>query len=87
MYPNEIEEVLCRHQHIVEAAVVGEADEKTGEAVHAHITTFARLNEADVIAFCREQLTAYKVPKRISVHQELPKSAVGKILRRELRTA
>ncbi|MEI8594317.1 AMP-binding protein [Photobacterium sp. Hal280] len=87
VYPNEIEEVLCRHQHIVEAAVVGETDEKTGEAVHAHITTSVCLDEAEIIAFCREHLTAYKVPKRISVHQELPKSTVGKILRRELRPA
>ncbi|KKC98404.1 AMP-binding protein [Photobacterium halotolerans] len=87
VYPNEIEEVLCRHEHIVEAAVVGETDDKTGEAVHAHITTSARLDEAEIIAFCREHLTAYKIPKRISVHQELPKSTVGKILRRELRPA
>lgn len=85
VYPNEVEDILCSHQHITEAAVVGDHDEKTGELVHAHIATLEPLDEGDIIHFCRQHLTNYKVPKRITFHQQLPKSAVGKVLRRELR--
>ncbi len=86
VYPNEVEEILCSHEHILEAAVVGDYCEKSGELVHAHITTLQPLDEGDIIHFCREQLTNYKVPKRITFHEQLPKSTVGKILRRELRS-
>ncbi|WP_165309916.1 AMP-binding protein [Vibrio ziniensis] len=85
VYPNEVEDILCSHQHITEAAVVGDHDEKAGEIVHAHIATLEPLDEGDIIHFCRQHLTNYKVPKRITFHQQLPKSAVGKVLRRELR--
>ena len=85
VYPNEIEEVLCSHPNIVEAAVVGIADDKTGEAVCAHVSLSGNLSEIQIIDHCRAQLTGYKVPKRVIVHRELPKSTVGKILRRELR--
>ena len=85
VYPNEIEDVLTRHASIVEAAVIGEPDDKTGEKVSAYITLSAELSDCDVIAHCQEYLTAYKVPKKIAVLDELPKSTVGKILRRELR--
>ncbi|MEX2963865.1 AMP-binding protein [Microbulbifer sp. TYP-18] len=85
VYPHEIEDVLSRHEKIIEAAVVGVADSKTGEAVCAHIVCGGELGEQEVIDHCREQLTGYKVPKKIVFHRELPKSSVGKILRRALR--
>ena len=85
VYPNEIEDVLSRHPSVVEAAVVGKPDDKTGEAVCAHVALSEDVPVDDIIAFCREELTAYKVPKHVIVHEELPKSTVGKILRRELR--
>ncbi len=85
VYPNEVEDILCSHQHIFEAAVVGDHDDHTGELVHAHVATLEPLDEGDIIHFCRQHLTNYKVPKRITFHEQLPKSAVGKVLRRELR--
>ncbi len=87
VYPNEVEDVLCSHQHIFEAAVVGDLDDKTGELVHAHVATLEPLDEGDIIHFCRQHLTNYKVPKRVTFHEQLPKSTVGKVLRRELRNA
>lgn len=85
VYPNEIEDVLTKHPDIFEAAVIGVADDKTGEKVSAFVSVHNAVNEDDVIAYCRELLTPYKVPKSITVLDELPKSTVGKILRRELR--
>lgn len=90
VYPNEVEEILSNHAGILEAAVIGVALEKTGEAVKAFIVKSKQhpdLVEEDVISHCKEFLTAYKVPKQIVFIDELPKTAVGKILRRELRTA
>jgi len=87
VYPNEVEDVLTSHPDIVEAAVVGNPDEKTGERVCAFITVSKPVENDAVVAFCKEQLTNYKVPKSITVLEELPKSTVGKILRRELRSA
>ncbi|MDX2322500.1 MAG: AMP-binding protein, partial [Moritella sp.] len=89
VYPNEVEEILSNHSGILEAAVIGVPLEKTGEAVKAFIVKSPQnqdLAEADVISHCKDFLTAYKVPKQIVFMDELPKSAVGKILRRELRT-
>lgn len=86
VYPNEVEEVLCKHPDVLEAAVVGKADDHTQERVCAYITVANDIDKAHLIAHCRESLTAYKVPKEINVIDELPKSSVGKILRRELRT-
>ena len=85
VYPNEIEEILTSHPDVMEAAVVGKPDEKTGERVCAFITVSNDIKVEDVTAFCKEQLTNYKVPKSIEILEELPKSTVGKILRRELR--
>nr|WP_325034804.1 AMP-binding protein [Pseudoalteromonas sp. T1lg22] len=85
VYPNEVEDVLVSHPAVFEAAVIGKADERTGEAVHAFITIKQDVDEQELQAFCREQLTNYKVPKHIHILEELPKSTVGKILRRELR--
>ncbi|MDM7861767.1 AMP-binding protein [Alteromonas sp. ASW11-36] len=85
VYPNEVENVLTAHPDIVEAAVVGANDDKTGERVCAYVTVAKPVEIDAIIAHCREQLTAYKVPKEVHIIDELPKSTVGKILRRELR--
>jgi long-chain acyl-CoA synthetase len=85
VYPNEVEGVLVQHPAVLEAAVVGAADAVSGERVHAYITVREPITSEDVIAFCKTQLTGYKVPKIITVLEELPKSSVGKVLRRELK--
>ena len=85
VYPNEIEEVLTNHPNVIEAAVIGETDDKTGERVFAYITVKDAESDVNIMSYCREHLTAYKVPKRVVFVKELPKSTVGKILRRELR--
>jgi long-chain acyl-CoA synthetase len=85
VYPNEIEQVLTQHANVLEAAVIGEPCEHSGEKVCAYITVKTHVSEADLITFCRDYLTGYKVPKKVVVMDELPKSTVGKILRRELR--
>jgi long-chain acyl-CoA synthetase len=88
VYPNEIEDVLSRHPKVLEAAVVGMPDSKTGEAVHAHVVKRDNSLTADeLMAHCRNLLTGYKLPARVVFRDELPKTAVGKILRRELRPA
>ena len=85
VYPNEVENVLTGHSDILEAAVIGAPDDKTGERVCAYITVSQPVEQSSIIEFCKEKLTNYKVPKEIHVLEELPKSTVGKILRRELR--
>ena len=87
VYPNEIEDVLTTHPDVMEAAVVGQPDEKTGERVCAFITVSKAVSNEKITAFCKQHLTNYKIPKTITVLEELPKSTVGKILRRELRSA
>jgi long-chain acyl-CoA synthetase len=89
VFPNEIEEVATGCPGVVECACVGVPDEKSGEAVKLFVVKAAgaTLSEADVIAFCRKELTGYKVPKIVRFAETLPKSTVGKILRRELRDA
>ncbi len=85
VYPSEVEQVLSSHSDVLEVAVVGVPDENTGEAVVAYITAKDALDIDDIALYCRKNLTPYKIPKDIIVVQELPKTAVGKILRRELR--
>jgi long-chain acyl-CoA synthetase len=86
VYPNEIEEVIASHPGVLECAVIGVADDKSGEAVKAFIVKKdPSVTAEDIIRFCREQLTAYKVPKHIEFRADLPKTNVGKILRRQLR--
>jgi long-chain acyl-CoA synthetase len=86
VYPNEIEEVIASHPGVLECAVIGVADAKSGEAVKAFIVKKdPNLTAEDVIKYCGTQLTAYKVPKQIEFRTDLPKTNVGKILRRELR--
>ena len=86
VYPNEIEEVIASHPGVLECAVIGVADPKSGEAVKAFVVRKEpNLAAEDIIKFCHEQLTNYKVPKQIEFRTELPKTNVGKILRRQLR--
>jgi len=87
VYPNEIEAVAANMDGVLEAACIGIPDERTDEAVKLFVVKMpeAQVSGDDVIAFCRKNLTAYKVPRQIAFIDELPKSPVGKILRRELR--
>lgn len=86
VYPNEIEDVLAAHPGVLEAAVIGVEDAGTGEAVKAFLVSGDNTLTADAVrAYCKEHLTGYKVPKRIEFRDELPKSNVGKILRKDLR--
>ena len=87
VFPNEIEEVVMACPGVAECACVGVPDEKTGEAVKLVVARLpgATLTEEEITAHCRKEMTAYKVPRIIVFIDALPKSAVGKILRRELR--
>ena len=86
VYPNEIEDVVSGHPDIVECAAVGIPNEVTGEQVKVFaVSTNPNLTAKDVTDYCRERLTAYKVPKMVEFRDDLPKTNVGKILRRELR--
>ncbi|MEK8085144.1 AMP-binding protein [Aquabacterium sp. A3] len=86
VYPNEVEDVLTAHDKVMEAAVIGVPDHKTGEAVWAYVVKRDdSVTEAELMAHCRAELTAYKMPVRIHFRDELPKTPIGKILRRELR--
>ena len=87
VYPNEVEAVAAACAGIAECACVGRPDEKTGEAIALFVSKIpgANVTEADVIAHCRRELTAYKVPKEVRFLEALPKSNVGKILRKDLR--
>ena len=87
VYPCEIEDVVTQHPRVLEAACIGVPDEKSGERVKIFVV---RQPEADIgadelIGYCRENLTGYKVPKEVEFRDDLPKTNVGKILRRELR--
>lgn len=85
VYPNEIEEVISKHPKILEVGVKGVPDANSGEAVKAYIVKKdPSLTEKEVIDFCRKELTGYKIPHQIAFRDQLPKTAVGKILRREL---
>jgi long-chain acyl-CoA synthetase len=86
VYPRDVEEVLFKHPAIMEAAVVGIPDEYRGETVRAYVILDEQspATEEEIIAFCRERLASYKVPSSIIFRSELPKSTVGKVLRREL---
>jgi long-chain acyl-CoA synthetase len=86
VYPNEIEDVLAKHPKILEAAAIGIPDEKSGEVVKVFIVKNDKsLTEEEIKSFCKESLTGYKCPKAIEFRKELPKTNVGKILRRALR--
>lgn len=86
VYPNEVEDILAAHPKILEAGVIGMADEHSGEVVKAFVVKKDdSLTQEDIRAYCREELSAYKCPKQIVFVESLPKSNVGKILRKELR--
>jgi long-chain acyl-CoA synthetase len=89
VYPNEIEDALARHDAVMEAAVIGLPDEKTGEAVHAYVVLreelAGKVSEGQLQAHCKTLLTGYKVPARVHFREELPKTPIGKILRKDLR--
>jgi long-chain acyl-CoA synthetase len=86
VFPNELEEVIALLPGVLECAAIGVHDEHTGEAVKLFVVKKdPTLTEQQILAYCREQLTNYKRPKQIVFKTELPKSNVGKILRRELR--
>lgn len=86
VYPNELENVLTLHPDVVECAAIGMPHAKSGEVVKMFVVKSSpELTEQDVITYMREQVTSYKVPKSIEFRDDLPKSNVGKILRKELR--
>lgn len=86
VYPNEVEDVVASHPGVLEVACVGVADEKSGEVVKVFVVRKdPALTEKDILAHCKANLTGYKVPKFVEFRDELPKTNVGKILRRALR--
>ena len=88
VYPNEIEQVVSLHPDVLECAAIGVADERSGEAVKLFVVRrdSSSLSESDLVDFCKTNFTGYKRPRHIEFRDELPKSNVGKILRRELRS-
>jgi long-chain acyl-CoA synthetase len=86
VYPNEVEDVVAQHPDVAEVGAIGVPDEKSGEAVKVVVVKRrAELTSEELIAFCRERLAGYKVPKQVEFRTELPKTNVGKVLRRALR--
>jgi long-chain acyl-CoA synthetase len=89
VYPNEVEEVIAQMDAVLEVAVIGVPDATTGEAVRAYVVPNPEhaegIDVAQIIAHCKQQLTSYKVPKQVEVRDELPKSPVGKVLRKDLK--
>lgn len=86
VYPNEIEDVVAGHPDVLEVACIGVPDDKSGEVVKVFVVKKnPALTDKDIIRYCRENLTGYKVPKLVEFRSELPKTNVGKILRRALR--
>jgi long-chain acyl-CoA synthetase len=86
VYPNEVEGVVASHPGVLEVACVGVPDEHSGEAVKLYVVKKdASLTERELMEYCKENLTGYKRPKHIEFRDSLPKTNVGKILRRELR--
>jgi long-chain acyl-CoA synthetase len=86
VYPNEIEDVVAKLPGVFEVAAVGVPDQHSGEAVKLFVVKKDEaLTDTDIFAYCKTQLTGYKRPKIVEFRAELPKSNVGKILRRELR--
>jgi long-chain acyl-CoA synthetase len=86
VYPNELEGVIAAHPGVLECAVIGVPDEHAGEAVKVFVVRRdPNLGERELMDFCKEQFTGYKRPRYIEFRDELPKTNVGKILRRALR--
>jgi len=91
VYPREVEELLFAHPGVKEAAVVGIPDSYRGEAVHAYVVlepeSRGKVTEEEIIQFCRTNLASYKAPRKVTFVDELPKTLIGKVLRRKLREA
>ncbi len=85
VYPNELEDVISQHPDVVECAAVGVPDDKTGEAIKIFAVLANPISKEALVTYCRDNLTAYKVPKHFEFLDDLPKSTVGKILRKDLR--
>jgi long-chain acyl-CoA synthetase len=86
VYPNEIEDVIVSHPKVLEAAAIGIPNEKSGESIKVFVVKKDQgLTEEELLAFCKENLTGYKRPREVEFRKELPKSNVGKILRKDLR--
>jgi len=86
VFPNEVEDVIAHHPKVLEVAAIGVPSDKSGEVVKVFVVKKDNsLSESDIIAYCRENLTGYKVPKHVEFRDDLPKSNVGKILRRILK--
>lgn len=85
VYPNEIEDVVASHSQVAEVAAIGVADEKSGEVVKIFVVKKGEVTTDDIIAHCRKNLVGYKIPKYVEFRGDLPKTNVGKILRRALR--
>ena len=86
VYPNEIEEVVMMHADVLEVAAVGQLDAGSGESVKIFVVKKnATLTEESLLRHCRENLTGYKIPRQVVFLNDIPKSNVGKILRRDLR--
>jgi len=87
VYPREVEDVLYSHPGVLEAAVIGAPSEYRGETVKAFVVLRegTEVSSEEIMMFCRRQLAAYKVPRLVEFRSELPKSLIGKVLRRQLR--
>jgi len=87
VYPNELEQALTQHPEVLECAAIGVADEKAGEVVKMFVVASddASLTEEQVIEFCKSTMAGYKVPKFVEFRDDLPKTNVGKVLRKELK--
>ncbi|WP_280567629.1 AMP-binding protein [Chromohalobacter sp. 296-RDG] len=86
VYPNEIEDVVATHEDVIEVAAIGVPDDASGEAIKLFVVSRDEALDAETLrAWCKQELSAYKVPKLIEFRDELPKTNVGKVLRRELR--
>jgi long-chain acyl-CoA synthetase len=80
-----LEDVISEHPDIVECAAIGIPDEKTGEAIKMFLVAANPVTEEALVAYCKERLTGYKIPRHFEFRDDLPKSTVGKILRKDLR--
>jgi long-chain acyl-CoA synthetase len=89
VYPNEVEDCLAQMDSVLEAAVIGIPDPRTGEAVRAYVVqnpdSAVQVTQEAVLAHCRKHLAGYKLPKSVIIRAELPKSPIGKILRKDLK--
>ncbi|WP_280540043.1 AMP-binding protein [Chromohalobacter sp. 11-W] len=86
VYPNEVEDVVATHEDVIEVAAIGVSDDASGEAIKLFVVSRNEALDAETLrAWCKQELSAYKVPKLIEFRDELPKTNVGKVLRRELR--